>query len=134
VSDYVNNSTKPDTVINFKFSEEDYTSFKSFVEKRNFSYSTKSESMFDELMELAKEEEYYEASRLEFQKLKNSLRPSLNQDLDRFKNQISTELESMIARRYFFRSGEIQYNLQKDPLISKSLEVFSSNYNSILGN
>ncbi len=133
VSQFVESSSKPDTVVDFVFTDSDYQQFKTFVKSKDFTYNTLSESKFTELLELAKEEEYYESSKSEFESLKNSLKPSLNADLDRFKTQISTELESMIARRHFFRSGQIQYNLQKDPLIDKSLEVFSSNYSSILG-
>ncbi len=133
VSDFVDSKSKPDTVLNFKFTDADYEEFKAFVKSKDLLYSTLSESKLTELMDLAKEEEYYESSKMEFERLRNSLEPSLDNDLDRFKSQISTELESMIARRYFFRSGQIQYNLQKDPTINKSLEVFSSNYKSILG-
>jgi len=133
VSSFVESSSKPDTVTDFKFTDADYNEFKNFVNSREFSYNTLSESKFKELLDLAKEEDYYNSSKEEFESLKSSLKPSINKDLDRFKNQISNELESMIARRYFFRAGEIQYNLQKDPLIDKSLEVFSSNYRSILG-
>lgn len=133
VSSFVSSTSKPDTVIDFQFTDAHYEDFKSFVKARDFSYQTRSESKFMELIELAKEEDYFSASQNEFESLQNSLKPSLDSDLEKFKNQISTELESMIARRYFFRSGQIQYNLQDDPLIAKSLEVFSTNYSSILG-
>jgi len=134
VSSYINNSDKPDTVLNFKYTDQDYEEFKTFVKSRNFNYSTLSESKFEELMKTAKDENYFNSSKSQFEQLEKSLSPSLESDLERFKTQIKAELQSMIARRYFFRSGQIQFNLMEDPLMLKCEEVFSSNYSSILGN
>jgi carboxyl-terminal processing protease len=116
----------------FQLSEVDYQKFVEFAKTRDFSYDTDTELLFEELKKVAEEERYLKGAEKDFEALYTKIKPEKDQDLMKFKDEISEFLENEIVSRYYYQSGRIRYELDKDEAIKKSKEVFNTNYGQIL--
>ena len=109
----------------FVFSDSEYQEFIEYINRINFSYETQSEEFLTELERIAKEEKYFEMAKNEFEALEKILSRNVNKDLITFKEEISDLISEEILLRYYFRSGSLKYNLKKDILVRKALEVLN---------
>jgi len=118
----------------FSFSDNDYSDFKTFLIKRNFSYKTDTEESLAELITNAKKEKYYDIHKDLFSELEKDITHSLNQDLTLFRSEITDLIEDEIISRYFYEDGAIAWTLKKDEQVSKALEILNNKekYSSIL--
>jgi hypothetical protein len=62
------------------------------------------------------------------------LNHTLGEDLQTFRNEITSLLEDEIISRYFYEDGSIAWSIKTDRQVSKAIEVLNSKeqYNSIL--
>jgi carboxyl-terminal processing protease len=118
----------------FEFTDKDYTAFKDYLLRRNFSYRTVTEESYDELIANAKKEKYYDIHKDLFTDLGKDIAHDLNQDLTLFRSEITELIEDEIITRYFYDSGEISWTIRKDEQVLKALEILNNReqYNSIL--
>jgi carboxyl-terminal processing protease len=118
----------------FKFTDNDFTSFKDFLAKRNFNYKTTTEQSFNELVANAKREKYFESHKDLFVSLEKDITHNLEQDLITFKKEITEIIEDEIIGIYFYEAGSIVWTLKSDEQINKALEVLNNKelYSSIL--
>ena len=118
----------------FSFSDKDYADFKAFLLKRNFSYKTVTEESFNELIDNAKKEKYYDMHKDLFTALEKDLTHDLDQDLTLFRSEITELIEDEIISRFFYESVAISWTLKKDEQVLKALEILNNKitYNSIL--
>jgi carboxyl-terminal processing protease len=107
----------------FKLSDDDYNSFKSFVESRDFEFKTASETAFDELVQTAKREKYYDLASEEFSILEQKLSHNNLKDLETFHAEIQQVLTEEIINRYYYQAGRIVAQIQDDIQLDKALEV-----------
>ncbi|MDR2887741.1 MAG: S41 family peptidase [Bacteroidales bacterium] len=120
----------------FSFSDNDYNDFRSFLEKRNFSYTTLTEDSFNEMINVAKKEKYYDRHKATFEALEKELSHSLDKDLELYRIEISELIEDEIVRRYFYDAGAIAHSIHDDIQIKKAVETLNSRetYEAILKN
>jgi len=130
VNDYASRTAKPDTVIDFTYT--DFNAFKNYALSQEFSYNTTTNQQLQKLLEISKEEQYFGLASNEFSALKSKLEPNKERDLERFKDELTDALEGEIVKRQFSQTGEIIYNLIEDPYITTSVNTFNSNYSSLL--
>lgn len=118
----------------FVFSDQDYKSFVDFTLKRDFDYETNSEEFFDELKKVAEDEKYYQKAKAEFDALQKILAHDLKKDLQIFKDEISDLIAGEILQRYYYKQGSLEYDLKKDEMVNKAIEVLKDKeqYDSIL--
>jgi carboxyl-terminal processing protease len=118
----------------FTFSDKDYADFKAFLLKRNFSYKTVTEESFNELIDNAKKEKYYDMHKDLFTALEKDLTHDLDQDLTLFRSEITELIEDEIISRFFYESAAISWTLKNDEQVLKALEILNNRmtYNSIL--
>jgi carboxyl-terminal processing protease len=118
----------------FKFTDQDYSDFKTFLEERKFSYKTSTEESLNELIANAKKEKYYDIHKDLFNDLEKDVTHNLDQDLKLFKNEITDLLEDEIISRYFYESGAIAWTIGKDEQVLKAREILNdkAEYDSIL--
>ena len=88
--------------------------------------------MYKKLKDAAKDEKYYEGAEKEFDQLFARIEPKKNQDLMKFKKQITEYLESEIVSRYYYQDGRLKASLPQDPVTKRALQVFSSNYSTLI--
>jgi carboxyl-terminal processing protease len=116
IFDYVNiyQSTRPTIPPLKEFKFTDYEEFKEFVKSRNFTYNLRTEELLNNLIEVAKEEGYYNIAENKFSALKEQLAHDLDKDLELFRDEIVELISIEIARRYYFQKGEIIEMLKRD--------------------
>jgi carboxyl-terminal processing protease len=118
----------------FKFTDQDFSDFKSFLTQKSFNYNTVTEQSFNELVTNAKKEKYYDMHKDLFASLEKDIAHDLNQDLLTFKNEITELIEDEIIGRYFYEDGAIKWTLLTDEQVLKAVDVLNNKeqYSSIL--
>jgi|TARA_B110000495_G_C23013579_1_gene599849 carboxyl-terminal processing protease len=118
----------------FSLSETDYNNFIAYLGDKEIDYTTDSEEILQELKEVAKDEKYYESSEVEFNALLAKLKPSLNEDMVRYKDEIIELLENEIVSRYYYQNGRVEASLKNDPYMKEAKEILQNQgrYKSIL--
>ena len=131
---YRSKHEKIDGPEDFKFSDNDYKDFLAFVKSKKFTYKSNSEEILNELIKEAKEEKYYDIAAKELEELQKKLAPNLDNDLMKFKDEISEMLESEIIENYYYNKGVLIHNIKNDNCIKKAMEIIKddSQYNNIL--
>jgi carboxyl-terminal processing protease len=107
----------------FKIDDAIYTDFSDFVTKNNFTFESESQDLYKQLVETARKEKYYDPASTEFKALEEKLKPSLKEDLAKFRPEISELLEDEIVSRYYYQKGAIRAAIDEDKLIKKAVEA-----------
>lgn len=118
----------------FEISDSDYNDFIAYLKDKEYDYVTKTENMLKELIETAKNEEYYEGISDALKTLEQNMRHDKEQDLLKHKDEIKLLLETEIASRYGYEKARIEASLKYDKDIHKAIELLNdqSAYKSIL--
>jgi carboxyl-terminal processing protease len=114
--------------------DKDFGDFQSYISKKDYDYSTKSEKSLDELRKNAEDEKYLAALQTDIDALKAKLTHDKQSDVVKNKEEIVYLLEDEIASRYFFQQGRIRESLTHDAELEKAIEVLkdSGYYTGIL--
>ncbi len=112
---------------NFALSEADYADFVQFVtEKNNFTYSTRSEKLIDELKKVSEKEKMYEPIKNELKEMNDKLVHDKKNDLNKDKDLIKRLLEQEICAQYFLNQGRIESTIQSDKEVSTAIELLKN--------
>ena len=103
-----------------------YNDFAAFVKSNNFQYDSETEKAFEQLVQTAKEEKYFDVAGEKFSLLEASLKPDLDKDLQLFRKEISDLLKDEIVGRYYYQKGAIRATIKADPDILKAREVLNN--------
>lgn len=109
-----------------KVDDAEYSRFVAFLNGKDYDYTTESDEKLKELIEVAKQEKYFNNSEKEFNELKARLAHDKDKDLQTFKSEIQTLLYEEIASRYFYQKGRILASLSLDPELAKAIEVLQN--------
>ncbi|GAA4465143.1 S41 family peptidase [Nemorincola caseinilytica] len=118
----------------FSLTEAEFNDFAKWVENKDFSYKTETESQLDSLKKIAVQEKYYDNVKAEFEALRNKLSHDKKQDLLKHKEQVRHVLESEIASRYYYTRGRMAQTMQYDKELAKAIAIISTpaEYNALL--
>jgi carboxyl-terminal processing protease len=123
VTDWVNVHATIPPAEDFVYSDEDYELFRKYLSEKNFEYDRQSEKALKALKEVAEVEGFTDEDSTLFLALEEKLKPDLERDLNRYKEDIKVLIASEIVKRYYYQKGEIMYNLRDDKAFHKALEV-----------
>jgi len=128
------NNKKIDSPEDFKLTEKDFNDFKSYILKQDFTYTTSSEEMLEKVKDVALKEGYFEQSSEEYEALLAKLTPSMERDIEQFKNEIIPFLENEIISRYYFQKGRAIQSFKNDLELKEAITILSAlkEYNKIL--
>jgi len=136
IFDYVNKyqSTRATISPLKEFEFTDYDEFKEFVKSRNFTYKLRTEELLNNLIEVAKEEGYYDIAENRFNALKEELAHDLDKDLELFRSEITELISIEIAKRYYYQKGEIVETLKRDKASREAIALLKDKerYNALL--
>jgi len=107
----------------FEFTDEEYKKFITFLEGKDYDYTTESEQLLAKLEKAAKADKYFKSLESEYNALLDKLKHNKEEDLYTFKDEIVHILETEIAARYFYQKGKIEASLKGDPVMDKALEI-----------
>ena len=118
----------------FLISDDIYSEFKQYLDDKDYEYETKTEKAIKKLEKDAEGEKYFVELKDQLKLLSTKMVESKNNDIERFKNEISELLEMEIVTRYYYQNGKIESTLKHDQEISKAIEVLNniSLYDAIL--
>ena len=74
----------------------------------------------------AEGEKYIEELQSQLEVLSSKMEESKNNDIERFKDEISELLEMEIVTRYFYQKGKIETTIKHDEEISKAIYVLNN--------
>jgi carboxyl-terminal processing protease len=106
----------------FKLDENDFQAFKDFLKEKKFTYTTESEKMYKEFLELAKSEGIEKYADSELKALEAKLKPDIETNIDDNKKDIIELLSLEIIKRYYFQKGEIEFSLKTDVDLKTAIE------------
>jgi carboxyl-terminal processing protease len=107
----------------YKIGDEEYGRFKEFVKSKGFEYETKSESELKKLIEIAKEEKYYDPAANEFVILEKKLAHDDDKDLNNFRKEIEELINEEVISRYYYQKGRISLSVETDTQVLKALDI-----------
>lgn len=127
IFNYVNQFVKTHPSIaspsEFKITDEIYQDFVNYLKDKDCSYKTGTEQVLKELREVAKDENYIEALSSQIDALEQQLMKDKEDDLTKFRDEISEMLKAEILVRYYYAAGRLEGSLVNDPDVKKAIEV-----------
>ena len=120
----------------FKITDEKFSDFKTFLSDKDYEYETDTEKAYKKLKKVAKDENYFESMRNDFDLLVAKLDDAKNDDLEKNKDFIKEILANEIVSRYYYQKGRIQSSLNYDKDILQAISILSDStkYKQILSN
>ena len=120
----------------FKITDEMFLDFKNFLSDKEYEYETDTEKAYKKLKKVAKDENYFESMKNDFDLLVNKIDDAKSDDLQKNKDFIREILANEIVSRYYYQKGRIQSSLNYDKDVLQAISVISdsTNYKQILSN
>ena len=126
-NEYRSKNDSIDKPMEFDVSDDVFNDFKQFVSDKEYTYTTKTETNLEKLVEQAKKDKYYDLLKDDFDKLQEALNKTKSADLENNRAEIKELLEYEIAKRYYFEKAKIEVTFDDDPDWAETLAVFSDN-------
>lgn len=119
----------------FAITDEIFADFVHYLSDKDYEYSTITERMLKELRRVAQEEKYLDAIKEQLDAMEERFRKDKEQDIYRYRDEISEMLLAEILTRYYYEKGRIEGSLRTDSDVKKAIEVLSdkAGYNKLLG-
>lgn len=129
----LNNKEIP-SVEDFTLSDSIYNDFKKFAIEKDFKYENSSQEGLKKLIDIIKKENFYEETKEILDSLELKLQHNTEEELDKYRSEVSQMLSAEIVKRYYFSKGEAQESLKTDEALKLSIEILnnSNRYHGIL--
>ncbi|NDC40498.1 MAG: S41 family peptidase [Chitinophagia bacterium] len=125
-TEYAGKHPKINDATSFALSDAEFNDFVKWLDKKDYSYKTETETAFDSLMAVAAREKYYDESKGEFDALKSKISHDKKQDLLKHKDNVKQMLENEIVSRYYFARGRIAQQMQYDKELDRTLALLAN--------
>ena len=110
----------------FELNEADWEAFVKFAQAHEaIAFESRTQSAWNALTEVAKEEQFYAMDADAFGAIDSLLTPSIERDLNRFKEEIVWALEEELVMRYHLQTGVIEWSLPRDATLEKAVKVMT---------
>ncbi|MBL0742094.1 S41 family peptidase [Chryseolinea lacunae] len=131
---YCGENPTPPALNTFHITDKDYEKFLDFLKAQKFSYATMLEKNTNQLIEVAKEERYYNDMETQLSGLKNKVEALKSTDFTRFKTEIVGLLEEQIAFHYNLNEGQAAVSTSRDQTILEARKILNDTgaYNKTL--
>ncbi len=118
----------------FTITDEIYNDFVQYVKTKNLEYKTFTEKQLEQLKRSVKDDKFSDNINAPIAQLEQVVAKEKENDLFRYKKEISELLQVEIASRYYHQKGGIEASLSIDPDVNKAKEILLNNdvYTSIL--
>jgi carboxyl-terminal processing protease len=110
----------------FQISDALYEDFVSWLDGKEYDYTTYVEKTLEDLEKYAEKEKFFDDIKLTIEELKVKVSHNKEQDLITFKDEIKDALREEIISRYFYQEGVIEASLVNDPDINSALAILKS--------
>lgn len=123
---YFHNHAEAPEVKDFIISDELYAEFTTWLQDKEFDYTTDSEKMLEKLKETAEEEKYFAKIETEYEALFNRIKHNKEKDLEEFQDEVKEILRGELVSRYHYQRGRIEAMLDDDTEVKKAIEILAN--------
>src|ERR1700761_2316790 len=120
---YRNKHNKIGDPRDFHLTDAEYNDFVKYLSDKNYSYTTGTEKMVNNLKTEATKEKQFDNIQAEYDALKAKLASSKKNDLQQNKDEIKQVLENEIASRYYYEKGRYETNFKYDKELAQSIKI-----------
>lgn len=118
----------------FKLSDAEYDEFLTYLNGKDYDYTTKTEKTIDELKADAKDDKNFDAISADIEALRAKIIHNKKEDLVKYGPEIRQFLEEEIASRYYFQNGRLEASFKDDKELKESIALLNdeNRYKKIL--
>jgi len=120
---YRNTHPKIADLSTFSLTDAEYNDFTKYLAGKNYTYSTVSEKILNQLKTEATKEKQFPEIQTEYDALKTRLMASKKNDLQIHKEEIKQVLENEIASRYYNEKGRYEANFKYDKELAQAVKT-----------
>ncbi|MEL6811009.1 MAG: S41 family peptidase [Bacteroidota bacterium] len=110
---------------NFEFSEADFQDFLGFLKRNGFEYETQTEKKFADALRRAEDDQLKDEIKGSYEALMASIDRAKEKDLVSKKAEIKSLLSDEILKRYFYKKGLYDYQVENNPEILEAVSVLN---------
>ncbi len=129
LSDYANEyrakHEKIGAAKDFDLGDAGYADFVSWVSKKEYDYTTRSEKILADLKASSEKEKYFETIKDDYEAMKKTMMHDKTHDLEKEKPQIKSMLEEEIVSRYYLNTGRTEASFKSDQELKKAIEILN---------
>lgn len=107
----------------FTWSDSNFNNFKSYLRRTGFEYETETEKAFAKALEQAEKDDLEKDVRQAYAMLEKSITDAKDKAINDRKEEIENLLVDEIVKRYFYRDGLYEYQIQNNTEIAEALAV-----------
>lgn len=118
----------------FHLTDQEYLDFTTWLNGKDYDYTTRSEKLMEDLKKTAIREKEYDDAKADFDALNQKLSHNKQEDLQKNKAEIKEMIENEIVSRYYFEKGRTENEFLFDKDVKKAIEALSNKavYTSII--
>src|SRR5690554_4255314 len=118
----------------FKFTEADFQDFINFLKQNNFEYKTETEKKFAEGLRTAEDDDIKNEIAATYNQLMKTINTAKDKAIVEKRVEIESLLTDEILKRYFYREGLYNYQIEHNPEILEATNILNdaSKYRKIL--
>lgn len=106
----------------FEVTDEIIDDFCAFLDERQFTYETETGKFYNDMIKMAKNEDFDSTIIAKIEALEPLLRPDFREAVMRNKEEVQQLLGAEIVLRYFYQRGQAAYQLRFDKEIKRALQ------------
>jgi len=110
---------------NFKFTEADFQDFLKFLKDNNFEYETETEKKFAEGLKISEDDDMSKDISASYNQLMVAIDKAKDKAIVDKKVEIESLLTDEILKRYFYREGLYNYQIEHNPEILEAVAVLN---------
>lgn len=110
---------------NFKFGQSDFQNFLKYLKANNFEYETETEKKFAEGLKMAESDELNNEISQSYNQLMAAINTAKEKAIIDKKVEIESLLTDEILKRYFYREGLYNYQIEHNPEILEAVAVLN---------
>ncbi|MDC8002308.1 S41 family peptidase [Aequorivita todarodis] len=110
---------------NFKFTEADFQDFLKFLKDNNFEYETETEKKFAEGLKISEDDDMSKDISASYNQLMAAIDNAKDKAIVDKKVEIESLLTDEILKRYFYREGLYNYQIEHNPEILEAVAVLN---------
>lgn len=110
---------------NFKFGQSDFQDFLKYLKANNFEYETETEKKFAEGLKMAESDELNNEISQSYNQLMAAINTAKEKAIIDKKVEIESLLTDEILKRYFYREGLYNYQIEHNPEILEAVAVLN---------
>ena len=111
----------------FTLQDADWEAFVDFASAHEATaFESRTLDAFEQLETLAREEQFYALDSAAFDAFGSILKPNIERDLNRFRDEITWALEEELVMRYHLQNGVIDWSIPRDSTLNKAIDLMRS--------